>query len=291
MFEKLKRERMSKYQGVNLYVKNLEETVDDAKLRQEFSACGTITSAKVMRDDKGASKGFGFVCFSTPDEATKAVTEMNGKMLGTKPIYVALAQRKELRRAQLEAQHAMRANGIRMQQQAQASGMTGSPLYAPGTPVFYQGPRGSGFVYPGRGFPMGYTQPPRQGYQVPAFRGGPPQRGAPNQRGGRGAPRGAGRGQMYPGIKYNANVRNPQQPVQEDLPDPERKQLLGETLYPLIEQSLKTMEKPEDLAGKITGMLLEIDLNETANLVENQDLLRKKVVEALEVLAAAEREK
>jgi len=290
MFEKLKRERMSKYQGVNLYVKNLEETVDDAKLRQEFSACGTITSAKVMRDDKGASKGFGFVCFSTPDEATKAVTEMNGKMLGAKPIYVALAQRKELRRAQLEAQHAMRATGIRMQQQAQASGMTGSPLYAPGAPVFY-GPRGSGFVYPGqRGFPVGYQQPPRPGYQgVPAFRGGQQQRGAPTQRGGRGGPRGAPRGQMYPGIKYNANVRNPQQPVPDELPadSAERKQMLGEALYPLIENTLKMMEKGDELAGKITGMLLEIDLQETASLIDNPELLRKKVTEALEVLAAA----
>jgi len=291
MFEKLKRERMSKYQGVNLYVKNLEETIDDEKLRQEFSNSGTITSAKVMYDDKGVSKGFGFVCFSTPDEATKAVTEMNGKMLGTKPIYVALAQRKELRRAQLEAQHAIRANGIRMQQQAQASGMTGSPMYAPGTPVFYGGPRGGGFVYqgvPGRpGFPVGFAQPPRQGYQVQGFRG--QQRGGPTQRGGRGS-RGAPRGQMYPGIKYNANVRNPQQPVQEEMPmDPQdRKQMLGESLYPLIENTLKMMEKSEELAGKITGMLLEIDPSETANLIENGDLLRKKVVEALDVLAKAE---
>jgi len=290
MFEKLKRERMSKYQGVNLYVKNLEETIDDAKLRQEFSQCGTITSAKVMHDDKGVSKGFGFVCFSTPDEATKSVTEMNGKMLGTKPIYVALAQRKELRRAQLEAQHAIRANGIRMQQQAQASGMTGSPMYAPGAPVFYQGPRG-GFMYQGvgprPGYPVGFQ--PRTGYQVQSgFRGN--QRGGPQQRGGNRNSRGS-RGGPYPGIKYNANVRNPQQPVQEDIPDPmERKQMLGETLYPLIEGSLKVMEKPEELAGKITGMLLEIDPQETANIIENQELLRKKVTEALDVLAAAEKE-
>ena len=34
--------------------------------------------------------------------------EMNGKMVGTKPLYVALAQRKEQRRAQLEAMHAQR---------------------------------------------------------------------------------------------------------------------------------------------------------------------------------------
>jgi polyadenylate-binding protein len=73
-----------------------------------------------MRDDKENSKGFGFVCFSSPDEATKAVTEMNGRMIGSKPIYVALAQRKEVRRSQLEAQMAQR-NQMRMQQVSQVN--------------------------------------------------------------------------------------------------------------------------------------------------------------------------
>jgi RNA recognition motif-containing protein len=77
-------EKLSKYQGVNLYIKNLEDDVDDDKLRAEFEVFGAVTSCKVMRDDKGTSKGFGFVCFSTPDEATKAVAEMNNKMIGSK---------------------------------------------------------------------------------------------------------------------------------------------------------------------------------------------------------------
>jgi polyadenylate-binding protein len=77
-FEAQKMERINRYQGVNLYIKNLEDGIDDERLRSEFSTYGTITSAKVMKDDKGNSKGFGFVCFSSPDEATKAVTEMNG---------------------------------------------------------------------------------------------------------------------------------------------------------------------------------------------------------------------
>ncbi len=43
-------------QGVNLYVKNLDDTIDDERLRKEFATHGTITSAKVMVDE-GRSKG------------------------------------------------------------------------------------------------------------------------------------------------------------------------------------------------------------------------------------------
>ena len=107
-FEQLKQERQKKYAGVNLYVKNLSDDWDDAKVTAEFSKYGQITSAKIMRDPAGKSRGFGFVCFSTPEEATKAVTELNGRMMDGKPLYVALAQRKELRRQQLEAQYAQR---------------------------------------------------------------------------------------------------------------------------------------------------------------------------------------
>lgn len=56
------------------------------------------------------------MCFSSPEEATKAVTEMNGRILVSKPLYVALAQRKEERKAQLAAQHMQRIAGLRMQQ-------------------------------------------------------------------------------------------------------------------------------------------------------------------------------
>ena len=62
----------------NLYVKNFDASIDDRKLEEHFSSFGKVTSAKVMRYDNGVSKGFGFVSFSIPDEAKKALDALNG---------------------------------------------------------------------------------------------------------------------------------------------------------------------------------------------------------------------
>ncbi|CAO3688451.1 unnamed protein product [Umbelopsis vinacea] len=303
-YEQAKLEKLSKYQGVNLYVKNLDDDIDDEKLRQEFAVYGTITSAKIMRDEStNASKGFGFVCYSSPDEATRAVTEMNGRMIGSKPIYVALAQRKEVRRSQLEAQLQQRSQ-IRMQQMK----VGGNPAYMPGAPpMFY----GGGFMPQGQRpmFPQGGMMPPRprwspapQGQPMPGYPPMPqgympnmqPGRGMPRPpRGGRGGAQAGGRGGPPTGRggKNRPHANNQQEgasPAEEDdqltaatlaaAPPEMQKQMLGERLYPLIYQ------QDAEHAGKITGMLLEMQTSELLHLLDDPSALDEKVKEALDVL-------
>uniref|UniRef100_A0A286XVS0 Poly(A) binding protein cytoplasmic 4 like n=1 Tax=Cavia porcellus TaxID=10141 RepID=A0A286XVS0_CAVPO len=92
VFEELKRDGARRCQGVKLYIKNLDDTVDDDRLRRAFSSFGSISRVKVM-EEEGQRKGFGLVCFSSPEEAAKAMTQMNGRVLGSKPLNIALAKR------------------------------------------------------------------------------------------------------------------------------------------------------------------------------------------------------
>ncbi|XP_027330415.1 polyadenylate-binding protein 2-like isoform X1 [Abrus precatorius] len=163
-FEQSIKEAADKYQGVNLYLKNLDDTISDEKLKELFSEFGTITSCKVMRDPNGISRGSGFVAFSTTEEASRALGEMNGKMIAGKPLYVALAQRKEERRARLQAQFSqMRPVAIT------PSVAPRMPLYPPGAPGL-----GQQFLY-GQGPPAMIPPQAGFGYQqqlVPGMRPG-----------------------------------------------------------------------------------------------------------------------
>ncbi|KAM9475349.1 polyadenylate-binding protein 1-like isoform 1-T1 [Clarias gariepinus] len=335
-FEQIKQERLNRYQGVNLYVKNLDDGIDDDKLRKEFAPYGMITSAKVMTEG-GHSKGFGFVCFSSPEEATKAVTEMNGRIVSTKPLYVALAQRKEERKAILTNQYMQRLASVRaIPSPAMPAYQQNSGYYLPSIPQ----PQGRAFynAVPNlRPAPRFTAQAPRPQapYSAQTLRPVMQRRtstpistvrqastqvpGLNTQRMVHiGTQTAGGRtvgGPMMRGVsqyKYSSGVRNVQQVItvpapvpQQMVPSPvmepavhvkgqepltpsmlaaapllEQKQLLGERLYPLI-QAIHP-----NLAGKITGMLLEIDNSELLHMLESPESLHAKVDEAVAVLQA-----
>jgi polyadenylate-binding protein len=346
---------MNKYKGLNLYVRNLDETVTDAKLKEEFGKYGTILSAKVMKNDKEVSKGFGFVCFTTPEEATKA-TELSGKLVWGKPLYVAPAQRRDERRALLEAQYTHRANfrpGFQ-------PGLPGPVMYGPGAPVFYGqqpglNPQQRQPVFYPQGMvarprwvqPQPGAQPRNASQPMPNYMGGvrqprqnrrpqnptgqvqqvnnkpqgqvPQQQGQPQgqpqqQQGQQGQPQGQNP-QARRGYKYNPNARNrpdqaafntPMAPamvipagapgllLQEPLnpttlaqaTPQQRKQMLGNRLYPLIQA--QEPEAEAEAVGKITGMLLDaMDFGELLHLIESPAALSAKVQEALVVLQHA----
>jgi len=65
---------------MKLYVGNLSKQITDAQLNDLAVPFGTIVSANVATErSSGESKGFGFVEFSTADEARAAITGLDGR--------------------------------------------------------------------------------------------------------------------------------------------------------------------------------------------------------------------
>jgi polyadenylate-binding protein len=279
---KLRREweqqKLNKYQGINLYVKHLEDDIDEERLRKEFAPYGNIVSLKIMTEDGSTvSKGFGFICFENPEEANRAIAEMNGKVLAgcNKPLYVALHEPFEVRRALLAQRHAK--TGMRPQGQ----------MY--GAPVFY-----SQTAYPAYPQPIPIAQMQPRGWPQQAY---PPQQAmyaAPmQQRGNNRNTRGAARApQQQPKAKGPRNQQPDQGHVSGDLTlmglsresFENQKLLIGERLYPLIHQV------KGEMAGRITGMFLDSGwtIEELLSLLSNEAKLHEKIDEAVGVLDKSE---
>eukprot|EP00698_Gefionella_okellyi_P010730 TRINITY_DN2801_c0_g1_i1.p1 TRINITY_DN2801_c0_g1~~TRINITY_DN2801_c0_g1_i1.p1 ORF type:complete len:669 (-),score=142.23 TRINITY_DN2801_c0_g1_i1:35-1915(-) len=243
--DKKRSERMHRFQGLNLYVKNLDDTIDDEKLKEFFSQFGNITSAKVMRDEKNVSRGFGFVCFATTEEAQKALNEHN-KSFGSKPIFVAMHQPKDQRKSFLEQLYSTRASGA--QRMFPQPGVYPPVAYPyPGPVPGARGPLPGQYPYPPmmgqrpgpgqwRGPPQAGARPPMTGAPYPPQAGQPgafpgagqrgprqPRTGGPQQPRVPGAPQQgapqAGRQQTQANFQFKSGVRNAGGPVQPQQPE------------------------------------------------------------------------
>eukprot|EP00416_Gambierdiscus_australes_P019705 CAMPEP_0171071866 /NCGR_PEP_ID=MMETSP0766_2-20121228/10542_1 /TAXON_ID=439317 /ORGANISM="Gambierdiscus australes, Strain CAWD 149" /LENGTH=663 /DNA_ID=CAMNT_0011528419 /DNA_START=126 /DNA_END=2117 /DNA_ORIENTATION=+ len=365
--DKFSTSKEPKQQGVNLYVKNLDENTDEAALRALFESFGAITSVATPTDDKGKCKGFGFVCFASPDEATKAVTEMHLKVVKGKPLYVGLAEKREARQERLRQRYSPGAGGIPGAGGPKGGKGGGKDCKGGMMPQMYGG--GQGFQGPmpmamgmmGKGGPqmMGMMPPQMMGMMPPQAaamygpraammgprgpmmgnpqmmgmmgkgpgmmpgKGGPgmmPGKGGPGMMGmtgmnPMGGPMAGPMGMVRPPMAAQMQMGGPrpggpgmpggpggaapgqqmqQQPPAQAMPGGPlnaaalaaappsvQKQMIGEKLFPAIAKY-----QPE-LAGKITGMMLEMDNSELLILLESEQQLKNKVEEALRVLETA----
>jgi cold-inducible RNA-binding protein len=82
--------------STKLFVGNLSYQTTENELQEAFSAHGTVVETNLMLDRMtGRSRGFAFVTMSTPEEAQKAISAMNGAQLGDRQLTVNVARPKE----------------------------------------------------------------------------------------------------------------------------------------------------------------------------------------------------
>jgi polyadenylate-binding protein len=72
----------------NVFVKNLEKSIDHKALHGIFAYFGSILSCKVALDGNGQSKGHGFIQFDNEESAKNAIEQLNGMLINDKQVYV-----------------------------------------------------------------------------------------------------------------------------------------------------------------------------------------------------------
>ena len=82
--------------ATKLYVGNLSFDITESELRQLFTPFGTVTSCNLIMDRMTERpRGFAFVEMASPDEATKAINDLNGKEVGGRALVVNEARPRE----------------------------------------------------------------------------------------------------------------------------------------------------------------------------------------------------
>lgn len=188
--EERKKQLARQFEGVatekdnksNVYVKHLPDDYTDEQLRALFAPFGNITSARIMTDStRKKSLGFGFVNFSTPEEATKAIQSMHEHLVEKKPLYCSFAQKMLERRRFLEQKY-FQNKGV-----YQNNMYSRPPYYNNANPMFFP-QQYMRYPYPQQmmgGAPQYQLMPVNQQHRQPQQRmvAGQPRRQVLNQRG------------------------------------------------------------------------------------------------------------
>ncbi|EGZ17198.1 hypothetical protein PHYSODRAFT_354553 [Phytophthora sojae] len=299
----------------NIFVKNLDTSIDNKALYDTFSLFGNILSCKVAIDHTtGASKGYGYVHYETAEAATEAIAKINGMLIAGTEVFVGHFQKRQDRPDADDWTNCYVKNiptqwtDADLLKEFEPFGKVLSAVVMKDNANPEQN-RGFGFVnyedseaahkavdaLNGKSYPAG------EGVETELYVG-KAQKRSERERELRNK---FEQLKMERINKYTANARNhpardvppqgvmpPAAPVQNAGPEPLtsaalaaaspeiQKNMIGERLYPLIHR-----QQPE-LAGKITGMLLEMDNGELLHLLESPEALEAKISEALAVLEA-----
>lgn len=285
------RERQATYAKFpNLYVKNFDDNITSDQLKDIFEQYGKTLSVKVQLDPiTKMSRGFGFVSFKEHQAAQEAVRALAGsRALGSRPLFVTYALRRDARRQQFEDLQKKR-------QRIPGGGLYGGAM---GGPMGLAGPMGQPGLGPGMGMGGPMAGPMGMG-GIQQY--GRPQMGGPQmqQRPMMMQPQVGGVGQLpvgiAPGMMGARTAPMPPRPQPKpampqahpsgldaqylaSMSPEQQKNVLGERLYTYI------VKKYPKQSAKITGMLLEMDNSEILNLLDSPQLLDSKVEEAIEVL-------
>jgi len=215
--------------GAELYVGNIDPSVDEKILYDTFSRFGPLLSLpKVARDDIGQSKGFGFVSYADFESSDAAVEHMNGQYILSKEVAVQYAFKKdgkgERHGDEAERELAMQAKKRNivpeLQPVPQAFLSNGPPSQSPAAPT---GPAAMTGGAPPAMATGGYDTGPPPGITgqippsaIPAGFGGPPARGPPQYAAGppmmppQGVPLGRGGAPVLPPAPTGLPARPPQ---------------------------------------------------------------------------------
>ena len=290
----------------NLYIKNIPLTAKEEDLEKVFSKYGEITSIRIQKDkienkdnkDKIelVSKGFGFISFDKPEEAKKALEEMDQKFLPgfegwNKPLDIDYHLTKNERQFVDNQDSNIPNYNMNNNQMPFMNNMGPAPPMPGGYgPHMFMPMHPPHFPFPVRFPMMPFNNFMGRGFYHNNFY---------NKRGGkRPNYKNNNNRNYYNNNKYNKEKEKEKEEILNienkiDLSeyekletDEEKRNYFGEKVYRAIEESQLAVDKKLDSndIAKITGMIIEIPNEEIIETLQNSNLFIDRIEEALRLL-------
>ena len=247
-------QQVEEWKKTNLYIRNLDKSINEEKLADICKEFGPIKSLKICKMEnikydadgvcskESISKEIAYVHFETEQSANLALSELLRKLIQGRKLFVAKWKPRDALRKLINNSKAQKT-------------MKFSPMQGPGFMNSRSIPRPP--MMP-RGM-IGFGNYPQMMPRAKMPRSFPPQQ---------------------PQIPM---IEQKKPPIfrPEDI-DRLTTRDLGEKLYPMVHK----ITNP-NIVGKITGMLLEMEKLEVINLINDENRLNSRVKEAIEVLKRA----